>query len=444
MTATNAAGLLGSAVLRRASALATLAFLVVLAVSHAKPAAATQFRYTVKVDRALPLVANVYLERVDGAVFGAGAVAAPRGLQFGSVVQIEDVRCDGRRLVESSRASWQLPAHGCRRLQWRSPLLKLQVQGLDASTQPSFFAPLQRFWLISEPASLLRVPQVAAGAALAVRGAPLVGASEQRVPALSQAPEFFVLGRPGTRATTAAGRHVLHVSAVRLDLDQIERFHAPAVAFLAGAMGELAATEPMRIVWLPVDAAAGEAGGAAGHTSFLANVVTRGGAVQSDALALTLYVLFHEQFHQLLRPPLPLPTWLNESLAEYHARRAAEVVGIPPEQRTVLERRYLPLDGTPRHTLLEIQAQLDSGQGEHYGRLYADGSTFWLAVHQAIIAKGDPRGLDAVMPQLLWQPVEGNALPPAWIELLRAAAGPKFDELVQRFVVPRAAVKRAP
>lgn len=398
---------------------------------------AAEIGYALTVDPREPLQARFELARDDGARFGANATASPRGAQLGSAVQVEDVRCDGVTLASPAPSTWQLPSRGCRRLTWRSTLVALDARGVDASAQQSLFARGARFWVISEPASVLRVPEAAGGVSIRVRGVPRVqarAAGIARIPALSEAPGFLVLGTPSARRGAASGREVIHVSALPLDLAPLEGLHARALEYFVRVTGAPATGAPVTIVWLPVDVAVGDAGGAAGYDAFLANVVTRDGVPQVDKMHFAAHVLLHEQFHQIARTPLPLPTWLNESLAEFYARRAAEEARLDAGARAVLEARYPPLYAAPRVRLLQIQREIDAGNGENYARLYTDGSNFWMAVHRAIVANGHAAGIDDLMPLLLARPVPTAELPASWIGSLREAAGPAFDELMARFV----------
>lgn len=399
--------------------------------------ASAKLRYAVHIDARDPLVANFEMKGPDGRPFGGGKTVAPRGQQFGSAVQVDGVRCDGRLLTAVAQSTWRLPDRGCRRLNWRSPLVELGARGVDASRQHSLYAADAGFWLIAEPASLLRVSGFDGEAPMDVRGPPLVGTVDGRtaqVPGLAEAPGFFVLGAPSLRRMTAAGIRAIHVNATKLDLAPIERLHAESIEFFMRVTGTPSLAAPIVVVWLPVDASVGEAGGAAGRDGFLANVVVRDGAPLPEETPLTLHVLLHEQFHQLVRPPTPLPTWLNESLAEFYARRAAEEARLDAGARAVLEARYPPLDAAPRVRLLQIQREIDAGNGENYARLYIDGSNFWMAVHRAIVANGHAAGIDDLMPLLLARPVPTAELPASWIGSLREAAGPAFDELMARFV----------
>jgi predicted metalloprotease with PDZ domain len=79
-----------------------------------------------------------------------------------------------------------------------------------------------------------------------------------------------------------------------------------------------------------------------------------------------------------------------------------------------------------------VQRQIDDGDFSAYGLLYTEGSNFWLAVDQAILAASEgKRSLDDELPFLLTAEYLQGRLPPAIVERLRAAAGASaFDGLL--------------
>lgn len=78
---------------------------------------------------------------------------------------------------------------------------------------------------------------------------------------------------------------------------------------------------PLTIIWLSRKANTGSIRVAAGHTTLIANyLLAEKEEDKEKMLARTLMVAAHEQFHELTslirQSPHPLPTWINESLAQ--------------------------------------------------------------------------------------------------------------------------------
>lgn len=78
---------------------------------------------------------------------------------------------------------------------------------------------------------------------------------------------------------------------------------------------------PLTIIWLSRKANTGSIQVAAGHTTLIANyLLAEKEEDKEKMLARTLMVAAHEQFHELTslirQSPHPLPTWINESLAQ--------------------------------------------------------------------------------------------------------------------------------
>jgi hypothetical protein len=412
-----------------------------LAVATLGTAAAAELVYEVTLDPAKPTTAQVRLAAPAGERFLATAPVQARGAQIGVAIQAERLSCDGRG-VPLRKDGWHLPRTGCRELTWTIAFDTLGPLGVDASNQQNLYDPVRKFWLVSEPASLLRAPGTESGALIEFRGVGEVlggmargSAARRTVPGLDAAPEFYFAGGSlPTRRFVAGGRPVVYLKVAEADYAAIERVHRAGLDYLAQVVRATPTTEPSIVVWLPIEESQRATGGAAGSSSILANVATVEGRAQPLRLPFAQLLVLHEQFHQLA--PQPLPHWLNESLAEYYARKALRRADPGVGALHLVERRYPPLTAPPRQTLLAVQRQIDDGDFSAYGLLYTEGSNFWLAVDQAILAaSAGKRSLDDELPFLLTAEYPQGRLPPAVVERLRAAAGASaFDELLVEWV----------
>jgi hypothetical protein len=395
--------------------------------------------YEVRVDAARPLVAQVVLSAADGAPLRSAAPIDVR--QIGVASQVSDVRCDGRALGKGG-GGWRLPGEGCRRLQWQVRFEQIGPLGVDASLQQNVHDPRHGIWLLSEPASLLRVPATEAGAEIAFvgmrdvfGGASVLDSHRRVVPGLANAPEYYFFGAAAAkRSFQAGGRSVVYLEMADADYERFADVHGRGLDYLARVTQAAPSEDPSIVVWLPIDESRRTVGGAAGTSSITVNIVTVDGRSQPVRLPLSLHAILHEQFHQLA--PQPLPAWVNESLAEYYARKAMKHAEAGVGAVHLIERRYPALAAAPPRTLLQVQRDVEGGDGSGYLLLYTFGSNFWLEIDRAIEARSAGlRSLDDELPGILRAQFTDARLPPALIARLRTAAGSDaFDALLARYV----------
>jgi len=170
-----------------------------------------------------------------------------------------------------------------------------------------------------------------------------------------------------------------------------------------------ASERTLLVVWVGLDERRGRAGGAAGSRSFVANYVIGKAESARQNAARTLYLLAHEQFHQLAElvrgPRPPLPEWLNESHATYYGAKVLLQVAPGPESESV------------RAQFVER------------------GAAFWAEIDNALRARSaGASDLDAMVPALLRSEVrQGRRLPDAFAEELRAVLGARADELLAKY-----------
>lgn len=270
------------------------------------------------------------------------------------------------------------------------------------------------------------------------------------MPALHSAPEFHVLGRVEPSARTVS--HLL-VACVSDDPGRtaslgLEALHASALACLSTALAlrlpPRAEDGALLVVWPGASEARGEAGGAAGGRSFVANDIIDSLRNRDRNTASTLMVIAHEQFHQLvdqlhsrLPSPYTFPAWLGESLAHCYGLRAMRGACDSPAAREV-SARFVDLERPVDHGLLELNRRHLAGQPAAYGLFYSQGATRWHALDVAIVdATQGRKRLDDLIGDLLRTPVPGDgSLLRSFVELLRAAGGDRVELLLAKYVGP--------
>jgi hypothetical protein len=339
---------------------------------------------------------------------------------------------------------WSVP-NACREVSWTIVPAKVVDGTVDVSKQASLYFERQRWWLLSEPTSLLRLDGGDKESTLAIAnqaglGATPVGDGLWRVPSANNAPEFFILGTASAQTRRIGGLVVSHVAddPARVERLGLQAMHERAFAYLTAVVPPPASDGERRllVIWIGIDEKQGGIGGAAGSRSFVANYML--GKPENEAMnaSRTLLVVAHEQFHQLgdlVRGSLPaLPVWLGESLAQYYGLKALAATSAA-ESKIIYDRFVNPARPVGRG-LLELERRHAANDPTAYPLFYEQGATFWAQVDEALRASTD-RGLDPLIPELLrGEMPRAGALPKAFVERLRQALGAKADELLVKYV----------
>lgn len=424
------------------------------AIGEEAPRTPPTLDYRVQVDPASPrrLSARLDLSRETG----AGRIAFVRGLQFGLASQVDAPACDGVPLVAAGDGQWRVPDR-CAALTWSILVEDARPGGADASLQRSLYFPDAGWWLLSEPTSLLRLAETADAPSLALRvegvsgpdaiaGATPVGEGRWRLPPVGSAPEFFAFGALSLQRHDLGRLHATYVidDPARFERLPLLDMHRQALGYLAEVYqvppALPAEDRHLLVMWLGIDASLGEAGGAAGSRSFLANyIVGEDGDADLDA-ARTMLVLAHEQSHQLhdlmWRGGPPVPTWLGESLAHYHGLMALARSGLSPDVIARPMDAFIDADRPVEVGLVEYQRRYDAGDQEAYGQFYVQGATFWSEADRILrAASPEQAGLEALMPAMLAiRDADGIGLPASLRRLLVERGGPEMERLIQRYV----------
>ena len=383
--------------------------------------AAGRAEYTIVVDLAQPdeLTATLKLPKAEGGPHRLDV----RGAAWGLEPQAHSAMCGGVPLKQQKNGTWIADA-SCREVSWKvSPIVVLDG-ATDASKQATLLFQKPRWLLLSERTSLLRLVDDAGGSASTIRiqsgsvvtlGAMPMGNQTWRVPSARNAPEVFIVGDVQARSRTISPFEVRYVAddPARVDALGLEALHEKALGYLARVLpppsGLPASERTLLVVWIAIDERRGRAGGAAGNRSFVANyVIGRPESAHRNA-ARTLYVLAHEQFHQLadcVRGSLvPLSEWLNEGLATYYGLKTL-------------------LTTLPGPDAESIRAGFND-----------PGTTLWSAVDAALrVQSGGASDLDALVAELLrLEARPGERLPATFAAKLRAILGVQFDAILAKY-----------
>jgi len=426
---------------------ALVAAALIAAAAEAAAAQPERWLYRVQFDAAHPLVARVEVELPPSRRTRTFGVQA-RGATMNVASQVAYVNCNGSPVMADSDGVWSIDGATCARLSWQIGFNEATAAGVNAGSQASLYDPRLRFWLLSDPASLLRPVDAAAyegeiefagggpvnGGAIVNRAAPGSRTERRRVPGNAFAPEFFAIGHAPVSIVRERNADLVYVNALGLPLPELFGQHRRALGYLIKATGVRSdMLFRSTVVWLPIAAGRKEMGAAAGFRTLLVN-----GAVENGRLVRvehTLAFLLHEQFHQLTQVGLPL--WANESLAQYYAIKALRRTDLPREAVLDFERRFIDPMRRTGFTLRQVQERVQKKNDlQHYEALYSDGATFWDRMDRAIQKRSSGfRTLDSLLPRILAAQWESDQIPRVVVDLLQRYAGQDAaNRLIDRYV----------
>jgi predicted metalloprotease with PDZ domain len=264
---------------------------------------------------------------------------------------------------------------------------------------------------------------------------------------VNNGPEFFVLGpaQPSHRKLGEFDITYCADDAGRVKQLGLEPLHASALNYLSQVVPLPQPAGPadrsLLVVWLGVSETRGGAGGAAGSRSFIANYDLGSSGNEGRNTALTMMIVAHEQFHQLVDialsdlPPQPSAVWFNESLANYFGLKALVAADKSKSAKDVWA-KFIDTERKVDHGLLELNRRYESGDQAVYNLFYSQGATFWHEIDGAIAsATGGQRSLDNFLGNLIRTPMTKNgALPISVVEQLRSVVGTSVDQLLLRYV----------
>ena len=376
---------------------------------------------------------------------------ATRGTAWGLRPQVQDAKCGKTTLGRDTNGAWIVPP-GCGRISWTVTADVISDGGGDPSKQRTLAVGPGPWFLLAEPTSILRPVGLSEPSSIEdpansdhLVGARPLASGRFWVPALNSAPEFYVLGPAATVERAIGNFHVTYVAddpgrVGRLGLDSL---HAKALSYLS-AVVSLPKDVPdssrtLLVIWLAALHAGGPLGGAAGSRSFVANYLIDPSVDEKRKRAMTVAIVAHEQFHQLvaiLRGHMrPLPVWLSESLAQYYGLKAL-VRAEDSQSAHDVSNQFIDPSRIAADGLLELDRRYSSGDRSAYGLFYSQGATLWSEVDSAIgAATGGKQSLDDYVKDLLVSPLSGDgSLPKAFLDRLRSIAGPQVDRIIERYV----------
>jgi hypothetical protein len=387
---------------------------------------------------------------------------AVRGAAWGLKDQVQRPMCGSTPLLRDkavksngSTSVWLVPAP-CLKVTWQVAPLIARDGATDVSKQQTLRFTRPHWVLFSEPTSLLRLVGDTGTASVkfdtkeSAISATRVGENEWRVPAASGAPEFYILGNAAIRAVrvgapNSSSFNVLYVSdrPDRVERLGVEIQHQRALRYLVEVVPPPQDLQPadlsLLVIWVGMNEKLGQAGGAAGGRSFVANYVVGHARNQPINAARTLMIAAHEQFHQLVdltRGALPpFPTWLNESLAQYYGLKALAKAMDSPDAKQ-LQARFINEARPITHGLLELNRRHAANDTGVYSLFYEQGATFWHVVDTALARQtNNGKGLDALLSTLLQSTTnDDGSLPDSFINALRQSIGSEADEILAKYV----------
>lgn len=378
-----------------------------------------------------------------------------RGTDWGLEPQIEMVACDGQAMPKGADGTW-LARPECRQVTWRLRFRIADDLSVNASSQGSVYFPSSSWWLISEPTALLRLKDLQEPAFVTFhypKEGRVLGSVQEpgrnawRVPSENNAPEFYAVGRFASRTVDIGGMRVSYA------IDDIQRFsrnelaslHTKVLGYLLEVVAlpkqRLASDRALSVIWLGIGATKRQIAGAAGSRTFVANYLVGPDTDIPLNRVRTMYVVAHEQFHQLVdvaRDSLePLPVWISESLATYYGLKAIGASGEDANEVSRVRGEFLRADTPIKIGLLEANRRYkNAGDKSVYSDFYSQGAMFWYEIDKMIQQSSAGRAsLDHMIPSLFRQsfPASGE-IPEGFLSELRQQNERDTARILQKYV----------
>lgn len=307
---------------------------------------------------------------------------------------IRMVRCSEGAELSSGQQTISVDA-GCGTLVWKFNLNPYPADGVAASGQLSWHSEAPSWWIVSEGDVILRGPDKGEPPAISflLDGRPLeTQAGPLRLPALNQAPGFWLLGEPAY-ADRDHVRHFFDLETVPQHLADVLDSHSAGIAYLVEMLPH---TVLPPVFWMGLAEWQLSVGGAAGTGLVLANYPLRAHDFDRTAYAITLYVVLHEHAHHLFDEVGSL--WIGESLASYLAIKAMKETA--QELYPVVEDTFI-VPGIALDTPLPVLGERAvAGDGQAYMQVYM-GAAFWMAIDDAMRKQGGHNAFLQILPELI-------------------------------------------
>lgn len=377
---------------------------------------------------------------------------AVRGIAWGLAPQVQHVRCSDQPVIQDTEGYWVAPAD-CTIVTWEVKADRVGNAGANANEQRTLVLGSPPWYLLSEPTSILRPQNVDDQTATIenplnpnlLLGPTQVNNYEYLVPSAKNAPEFYVLGTPAQSTQRWRMLTLTHISdsPEQFKLLDLKNLHSQALNYLITVVPppETLPTEQrhLQMIWLGVAESNGQAGGAAGSRSFVANYIVGSAEHQDRNTYRTLLVAAHEQFHQLadmLRGNRPAqPIWFNESLAQYYALKS--LMQFPSSEIQTITSNFINPDRLVNYGLVELERQYMNGNQSVYELFYTQGATFWNELDSMISQTTNGKhSLDEYIKELLSTDFTLNGgLPDSFSVLMCQIIGAeKWNILVNKYL----------
>lgn len=360
-----------------------------------------------------------------------------RGTHMQLEAQVSNVRCDGVELI-SDGDGWPLPP-GCVEVSWTIAPDRPEV-GVTPSDQRSLAMP-DGWLLISEPTSLLRLETDHGQPTTIQISDPQGHIRAGIIPPLSAPPGFYISGNAPSLIVGDGTPQLIYVAddldAVLSVVDPVR--HYQAIEWFTEVLGlpNVRDSETLTVVWFGAPRENREASGAAGHDVLLANYIAASDAPEPFERALTNVLVLHEQFHQIDAGPGARPHWVNESLTNYYALKAARHFLPDSDGVDAVWAFFIQTDAPVEIGLLEAQRRIDEEQDySGYMAFYSTGAAFWYELDDAMrAATGARRSLDDILPLVVSTDFPpGSGLPEALREALLDIPSSEIERIERRYL----------
>ena len=321
---------------------------------------------------------------------------------------------------------------GCGALAWEFNLQPYPAEGVMASGQLSWHSETPAWWIISEGDVILQAPGAgeAPRVSFLLDGRPLeIRAGPLRLPALNQAPGFWLLGHP-VHVDRGSFRHFFDRETIPQHLAGLLDSHSAGIGYL---LEMLPHAELPPVFWMGLAQWQLSVGGAAGTGLVLANYPLRAQDFDRNAHAITLYVVLHEHAHHLFDTPVPL--WIGESLASYLAIKAMKETA--PVLYPVVDDVFIAPGFALEAPLSVLGGRAEAGDGKAYMQLYM-GAAFWMALDDAVGKQGVQGGFLRVLPELVARgfATDGSPRPDVIAQVTRLTRK-SLNPILDRYLAPQ-------
>lgn len=352
--------------------------------------------YEVSIDEARPTEMHVSLElRLPPERLYRTRDSNPTG--------IYNVRCaDGRNAI-ADVVGWIAPPN-CVQFEWTVKTVAIDGAGIDASAPIAGYSAAHRFWLIPEGSVFLRADD--GGGSVTLRLLLKDGTTIERrqyFPSNFQPPFYGVVGATPALVYEKSGQ-TLRVFGQAPEFNWMDDLHTEVLTTWSNWRSNVATEDSsMRIDWVwlapPMDIEQGFTASAGAEAIFSQIKLGKGDSeAETKARVVIGTSISHEGFHTITGTAgQAWPAWVNESLANYFAIRAA---------RDFLLKEDIPwlnaiyVEPESRRPLLEAQALYEAGNSEQAQVFYTYGARFWREIEKVLVNTPNGSGrLAAVIQQ---------------------------------------------